>query len=549
MAKRGYVVVSIDYRVYSGALNDLGRLAVGIQSALDDGQAAVRWLRAHALDYRIHGDAIAVAGYSAGAITALNIDFRGDNQGNSGNAGYRQDVQAAVSFAGFTTRVTPNAAPIQMSGGDQDTLVQYPSQVATCNAAIAAGDQCEFHTYPGADHISLGTQYLVSDLIPKAATFLDSTIVPNLANEPRSLLASNTGVVPNHPADGSAATNFDGRLEVLGANGAGTMMNVFQHAVGQGWSTFFPFPNSGGSLTSQPISAFHNADGRLEAGLLGADGQIYTTQQRPGLVGWLPFDPVGQPSVSFASPPSFGLSIDNRLEIFAVSTTGTLMHAFQDRPNGNWSNWFPFDSRSYDTSPESGVAVTSTPVGLVAAAVGADHDLYYTRQLPVGQGWTPTTPLGISGAGRPALGTNDIPSSPGHPSSTALVFGYRGTDGSLHTATTDAQFAVTKATIANSTGVQHDPALVANADGRLEVFTVGADGGLWHAYQSSSAGGGFSSLAPLGGSCAHSPSALDDDGRLEVFCVAAAGDLRHDFQRYPNGPWFGSTSLGGDLVA
>jgi hypothetical protein len=422
--------------------------------------------------------------------------------------------------------------------------------VATCNAAIAAGDQCEFHTYPGADHISLGTQYLVSDLIPKAAVFLNGTIVPNLANKPRSLLASDTGVLPNRPADGSAATNFDGRLEVFGPNPAGTMMNIFQNALGQGWSTFFPFSNGGGSLTNTQISAFHNADGRLEAGLLGADGRIYTAQQRPGYYGWLPFDTVGQPSVTFASPPAFGLSIDNRLEIFAVSTTGTLMHAYQDRPNGDWSNWLPFDSRTYDTSASSGVAVTLTPVGLVVAAVGADHDVYYTRQLPIGQGWTATTPLGVSAVGRPALGTNDIPSSPGHPAYTALTFVHRGTDGSLHSATTDAQFAVTKAVVANSSGVQHDPALATNSDGRLEVFTAGADGNVWHSFQASSVGGGFSQLYPLGGSCAHSPSVLpNDDGRLEVFCVGAAGDLRHDFQLYANGPWFGSSSLGGNLIA
>jgi acetyl esterase/lipase len=41
-AKRGYVVVSIDYRVVAGALTDLAKLAWAIPAAQHDAQAAVR---------------------------------------------------------------------------------------------------------------------------------------------------------------------------------------------------------------------------------------------------------------------------------------------------------------------------------------------------------------------------------------------------------------------------------------------------------------------------------------------------------------------------
>ena len=43
-----------------------------------------------------------------------------------------------------------------------------------------------------------------------------------------------------------------------------------------------------------------------------------------------------------------------------------------------------------------------------------------------------------------------------------------------------------------------DPALVANADGRLEVLVEGEDRTLWHAWQLSP-GGGWSAWHPLGG--------------------------------------------------
>ncbi len=555
MARRGYVVASIDYRLYGGALMDLGRLATGMQAALDDAQAAVRWFRANATTYRVHPDAVAVAGYSAGAITALNVGFHPTNAGASGNAGYRHDVQAVISYAGFASQATAGAPPIQMSGGDMDTLVPYNAQVATCNAAVALGDLCQFNTYPGADHISMGTIYMLTDLIPKAAVFLDQHIVPNLASRPSSVLAPPTAVAPPRPANGSASENADGRLEVFGATAGGVMQNVFQHVIGQGWSGFYPFPNAGGSLTASPIAAFHNADGRLETAFLGADGHVYHTGQRPGLFGWLPFEAVGQPGVTFASPPSFGINADHRLELFAISVGGVVMHSWQDRPNGSWSDWSPIAGPAFTTAAEGGVGVLSAyspgPARMVIAAVGADGQVHVSRQNANGLGWVPFTAMGGSAVGRPEVRTQVVPVPPaGGGPFEATVLVYVGSDGFLHQAITDRTGTPTHATIDATRTVAHNPSVTTNADGRLEVFVAGGDGLLWHAFQGSPYASSFSTLYPLGGSCTHSPSALpNDDGRLEVFCVASGGALLHDFQRWPNGPWFGSTSLGGALVA
>jgi hypothetical protein len=85
-----------------------------------------------------------------------------------------------------------------------------------------------------------------------------------------------------------------------------------------------------------------------------------------------------------------------------------------------------------------------------------------------------------------------------------------------------------------------------NQDGRLEVFSIGSDSGLWHKWQVVP-NGGWSGWASLGGSLDqnHAPAVgMNADGRLEVFAVSA-GKLWHSWQLVPNGGWSGWASLGG----
>ncbi len=96
------------------------------------------------------------------------------------------------------------------------------------------------------------------------------------------------------------------------------------------------------------------------------------------------------------------------------------------------------------------------------------------------------------------------------------------------------------------------PAVVRDADGRLEAFYHGADGQLWHAWQLNADGtGGWSSPAPLGGHVAGSPAvALNADGRAEVFFRGTDGQLWHTWQLAANGAggWGGPAGLGGALA-
>jgi acetyl esterase/lipase len=129
-ARKGYVNASISYRLTPGgcsAANPTESCVQAIERAQHDAQAAVRFLRANAATYRIDPERIAIAGTSAGAITAVNVGFNPDDPGSSGNPGHSSAVRAAVSFSGAKARGVPNPgeAALLMFHGTADVIVPY----------------------------------------------------------------------------------------------------------------------------------------------------------------------------------------------------------------------------------------------------------------------------------------------------------------------------------------------------------------------------------------------------------------------------------------
>ena len=163
-AKRGYVTVSINYRLRD---NDIG---VAIADAQHDAQAAVRWLRRYADQYRIDPNRIAIGGTSAGAITALYVGNHREDPGSSGNPSYRSDVGAAVSISGFGGHFSAGDAPAVLFHGTADPVLAYEGAVTTCERHRAAGNICELHTYQGAGH-GLYSTYR-TDIQRRTAEFL-----------------------------------------------------------------------------------------------------------------------------------------------------------------------------------------------------------------------------------------------------------------------------------------------------------------------------------------------------------------------------------------
>ncbi len=156
MAKKGYVSVSISYRLYgpgcSAAGGNQGGCVQAIIDAQHDAQAAVRFLRQNAATYRIDTDRIAIGGTSAGAITALNVGANADDPGTSGNPGFSSAVGGAVSLSGAKLLGPPQTtgdAPTLMFHGTADPLVPYQWAVNTLNDAHAGGAHVLPHHLPG----------------------------------------------------------------------------------------------------------------------------------------------------------------------------------------------------------------------------------------------------------------------------------------------------------------------------------------------------------------------------------------------------------------
>jgi acetyl esterase/lipase len=173
-AKKGYVNVSISYRLVAGGCSAGGptpSCLTAIKDAQHDAQAAVRFLRANAATYGIDTNRIAIGGTSAGAITALNVGASPDDPGTSGNPGFSSAVRGAVSLSGAKIYGVeePTDAPILMFHGTNDALVPYQWAVNTLNEARAAGLTSYLTTYQGEGHVPYNHR---NEIIDQTSNFL-----------------------------------------------------------------------------------------------------------------------------------------------------------------------------------------------------------------------------------------------------------------------------------------------------------------------------------------------------------------------------------------
>ena len=129
---------------------------------------AVQWLRAHADEFCVAPDAIAVTGYSYGALAALALAYS-DGEHEAGEliavdllgppvvsetrpiappaelAAFSNDPDAVVSHAGFALAddIDTGEAPVLMFHGRNDPLIPFALAEQTCAAALAVDIVCE----------------------------------------------------------------------------------------------------------------------------------------------------------------------------------------------------------------------------------------------------------------------------------------------------------------------------------------------------------------------------------------------------------------------
>lgn len=246
-AKKGYVCVSIDYRLWSyfaGGFPDSAQISPVIIGAMHDMKASIRWLRNSAATgnpYRIDVNNIIAGGISAGAITAMlvghtdsidpiNADLRGiiasrgGFEGKTNNLTTSSAVKGVISMSGALPRrewIDAGDPPFAACHGTLDPTVAYGygknvygfygDGDGTCAPyAASKGVAAVLVTVPGGGHVDIydtGGQFktyavlwaekmttfmhrLVCGLTPLPTADIDNqsfTFFPNPANDEMSL--------------------------------------------------------------------------------------------------------------------------------------------------------------------------------------------------------------------------------------------------------------------------------------------------------------------------------------------------------------------------
>lgn len=156
LARKGYVSASISYRLSAQGCTVVNVGCIeSIIDATEDAQAAVRHLRANAATYGIDPTRIAIAGTSAGAITALHVGLRADVAESSGTPGVSSEVRGAVSLSGMNVLASYEAGDARslLFHGTADTLTPYSAAQQTQSRSSAAGVRSYLITWEGEGHV------------------------------------------------------------------------------------------------------------------------------------------------------------------------------------------------------------------------------------------------------------------------------------------------------------------------------------------------------------------------------------------------------------
>lgn len=198
MAKRGYVAISLNYRLTNQVVlflfNQEHQYGTVLQ-AVADGKAAVRYIKKdfdNGNSLGVDTNAIYMGGYSAGAVLALHLAYidnisdlptsptdvqalvttaiGGTLEGDAGNNGFSSEIHGVFSFAGGINDlawIDANDEPLVSAQGDADGTVSYncapglgnPSVLTLCGTGVmhpradSVGLLNDDTTFVGEDHL------------------------------------------------------------------------------------------------------------------------------------------------------------------------------------------------------------------------------------------------------------------------------------------------------------------------------------------------------------------------------------------------------------
>jgi acetyl esterase/lipase len=195
-AFRGYVAVSIDYRLTSAVRDPIAQQGIAMTD-VTDAQAAVRFLRQNFSAYHIDSNKIGMYGSSAGAIISLMTGISSElattmgsvydlpQPMNTSNPHHSSWVKTCFSEAGLiyddyrAANLDPADAPSFYDfHGKLDSTVSFTTAEATKDDIIATGLEFGYHYYDNLGHLEFPTDDLESESVQH---FYDN-LVSNVTN-------------------------------------------------------------------------------------------------------------------------------------------------------------------------------------------------------------------------------------------------------------------------------------------------------------------------------------------------------------------------------
>lgn len=228
--------------------------------------------------------------------------------------------------------------------------------------------------------------------------------------------------------------------------------------------------------------------------LVGDDGALYRADGWEGSFG-SPYRVIDtmSPSVTLFGTPSVIMGHPNQFDVLVHDTNGNLYHFWEQ--NYAWHGPEKLSSLSKGTSLINSPAATGGgPTTLEVFSIGSDGAIYHTGWT-LSTGWWGPLPLGNGG--------------------TSLSF---------------------------TNHVQGSPAAGVGGLNDIDVFAIGTDGNLYHAWYLKNIWNGMENLGGnyfVGSPCL----VLGGPSNLEVFCIGTDGNLYH--KNWIGGSWYGPFNLGG----
>ncbi len=211
-ASRGYVAISIDYRLVPVGTDQ----ALALAMASDDARAAVRWLRMNAQCLAVDPERIAALGNSAGAATAMTLAYV-PGIGTSGNQGWPSHVNAVADLWGWLPQpavISPLEPPLVIVHGQVDLVVFFSFAVALQQQAVAAGLPNHLLTLAGAGH-EPWNRYFTDAHAHVLAHFHEHLRLGSLAG----LAMTNAATAPGQLVLASCGKAWDFRVSAVGLLG------------------------------------------------------------------------------------------------------------------------------------------------------------------------------------------------------------------------------------------------------------------------------------------------------------------------------------------